>query len=441
MARRKKPLSLEPVLARIESLDHDGRGVAVVEGKVTLIDGALPEEAVMFRYRRRRRGTDEGYAVQVLEPSPDRVVPRCPHFGVCGGCTLQHLRPEAQVRFKQDWLLAHLAQEARTAPDSVLSPLTGPLWGYRRKARLGVRYVPKKQAVLVGFRERGSGFVADLSRCDVLHPSVGQRLGALRDLIGSLESFSQIPQVEVAVGDVATALLLRHLVPLPASDLGALRAFAATHGLRVYLQSGGPDTVCLLAPDGDEELSYELPEWDVVVQFRPTDFAQVNGEINRRMVSLAVELLDPQPHEQVLELFCGLGNFSLPLARRAARVVGVEGEEGLVERARENARRSGAANTEFYVWDLSKPDPRSAWWQAPYDKLLLDPPRSGALEVVSLLRDPYPTRIVYVSCNPATLARDARELVHSHGYRIMSAGVMDMFPHTVHAESIALFGR
>jgi len=441
MARSKKPLPQEPVLARIESLDHDGRGVAVVGGKLTLIDGALPGEAVMFRYRRRRGGAEQGYTVQVLDPSPERAEPRCPHFGVCGGCTLQHLRPEAQIRFKQDRLLEHLAQAARTAPDSVLPPLTGPLWGYRRKARLGVKYVPKKDTVLVGFRERGSSFLADLSRCEVLHPSVGQRIGALRDLIGSLESFQQIPQVEVAVGDAATALLLRHLVPLPTSDLAALRGFAATHGLRVYLQSGGPDTVCLLAPDGPEELSYRLPEWDVAVQFRPTDFAQVNGEINRRMVSVAVELLGPEPHEKVLDLFCGLGNFSLPLARRAARVVGVEGEEGLVERARENARRCGSVNTEFHVWDLSKPDPQASWWQAPYDKLLLDPPRSGALEVVSLLRDPYPARIVYVSCNPATLARDAGELVHSHGYRLVSAGVMDMFPHTGHVESIALFAR
>jgi len=441
MARSQKPLPQGPVRAHVEFLDHEGRGVARVQGKVTCIDGALPGEEVRFRYRRIRGRFDEGRVVEVLQASSDRVVPRCPHFGVCGGCTLQHLHPEAQLRAKQARLLETLEHLGGVEPPEVFPPLTGPLWGYRRKARLGVRYVAKKGRLLVGFRERGSRFVADLSRCEVLDPAVGQRLVALQDLIASLEPFDRIPQVEVAVGDQGTALVFRHLVPLPEADREALRSFGAAHGLRVYLQPGGPETVSVLYPETEAELSYRLAAWDVDLQFQPTDFAQVNGELNQQMVARALELLGAGPCDRVLDLFCGLGNFTLPLSRSAGQVVGVEGDDGLVGRARQNARRNGIDNVTFHVDDLSRPSATGVWREGAYDRLLLDPPRSGAPQVLAVLAEPYPRRVVYVSCNPATLARDAGELVRTHGYRLAGAGIIDMFPHTAHVESIAVFDR
>ena len=440
MSRARKHISEAPVFAHIESLDHEGRGVARVAGKLVFIDGGLPGEQVMFRYRRCRRQFDEGSVVDVLKPSSDRVQPRCPHFGACGGCSLQHLHPGAQLRFKEARLLQKLAHEGGGEPEDLLPAVSGCSWGYRRKARLGARYVAKKGRVLVGFREKGSSFVADLSRCDILNPAIGEHLPSLKRVVGALEACRQIPQVEVAVGDDSVALVFRHLAPLSDSDCETLRGFAVRHGFRIYLQSGGPDTVTLLHPqDGDQRLGYRLVDWNVEIRFHPTDFAQVNTEMNGRMVAQALDLLDVRSQDRVLDLFCGLGNFTLPLARQAARVVGVESELGLVQRARENARHNGIRNAEFLAQDLSDTGAGDVWRWDGYDKLLLDPPRSGASAIVSAMRAPYPKRVVYVSCNSETFARDAGELVRRHGYRLSSAGVVDMFPHTSHAESIALF--
>jgi 23S rRNA (uracil1939-C5)-methyltransferase len=445
MARRRKKLPAEPQQAAIESLTHDGRGVTHVAGKVVFVAGALPGEEVMFRYTGRHGSYDEGDVLEVLQASPQRITPRCAHFGICGGCSLQHLSPADQIAAKQARLLDNLSRMGQVAPDEVLPPLTAEAWGYRRKARLGVRYMPREQVVRVGFRERNSRFLADLKRCDVLHPAVGERIGALAELVNRLSIRDQIPQIEVAVGDDNVALVFRHLAELSGADKDALCAFGREHEMVIFLQPGGPRTVQRLWPPQAEpeavKLSYRLPAYDVELCFEPTDFTQVNQPLNRLMIDRALALLDPQPEERILDLFCGLGNFSLPLARRAGHVVGVEGEAGLVERARENARRNGQDNVEFHVADLTADLAAEPWYGAGFDKLLLDPPRSGAAVVVENLPAPLPRRIVYVSCDPATLARDAGTLVKGLGYRLVSAGVMDMFPHTAHVESIALFVR
>jgi 23S rRNA (uracil1939-C5)-methyltransferase len=438
VSRRPKVSNLEPFEAHIDSLSHEGRGLAHIQGKATFIDGALPGERVLFRYTRRRGRFDEGVVAEVLAPSPERVVPHCPHFGVCGGCSLQHLAPDAQIRHKEAVLLEQLRHIGGVEPGAVLPPLTGPIWGYRRKARLGVKYVEKKGRVLIGFREKRAPLLADLTRCEVLHESVGGRLNELRDLIGGLDASRTIPQIEIAVGDSDTALVFRHLQPLSEKDVGRLVAFGREKGLWIYLQPGGPDSVTPLWPETPSPLRYQLPG-EVTVHFQPTDFTQVNADINRAMVERVLELLDPQPDERLLDLFCGLGNFTLPLARRAGSVIGVEGEGGLVERAKANAEQNGIDNVEFLRADLAAPDPDAPFFNASYDKVLLDPPRTGALEAVTRLGFNGVKRVVYVSCNPATLARDARVLTTEKGFRLAKAGVMDMFPHTTHVESIALF--
>ncbi len=321
-----------------------------------------------------------------------------------------------------------------------MAPLIGPVWGYRRRARLGAKFVIKKAAQLVGFREKRSGYLAELERCVVLHPRVGENLMALRELLGGMEAYQSIPQIEVAVGDEVVGLVFRHLDPLSQGDIELLRAFGEQHDFYIYLQPAGPSSVTALWPS-DARLSYRLPEFDVEVLFLPTDFTQVNGDINRSMVSRALELLDPQPADRVLDMFCGLGNFSLPIARRVAAVVGVEGDAGLVQRARDNAVHNGLTNTEFHAVDLSDLAAEWPWVRGGFDKILIDPPRTGALEVVKRIAELGAKRIVYVSCNPATFARDAGELVHNHRYRLLKAGVMDMFPHTTHVECLALFER
>ncbi len=436
--RRRKRLPEGSFPAHIDDLSHDGRGVARVEGKAVFIDGALPGEAVRFVYRARYRHYDEGQVVEVLQPSPDRVAPRCAHAGICGGCSLQHLRPEAQILAKDRLLRDNLERIGGVAPARWLSPLTGPLWGYRHKARLGVKYVPRKGGVLVGFREKRSSYVARLERCEVLHPQVGERLPALADLIGQLSVRDRIPQIEVAVGDGPAALVLRHLAPLPESDRARLRAFAAASELQLYLQPGGPETVTPLWPEAPV-LSYTLPESDLTLSFEPTDFTQVNPAMNRRMLAQALDLLDPGPEDRVLDLFCGLGNFTLPLARRARQVTGVEGEAGLVQRVRDNAARNGITNAEFHLANLMQDVSGAPWLGRDYEGILLDPPRSGAQEVIPHVARLGARRILYVSCHPASLARDAGLLVRAHGYRLVVAGVMDMFPHTAHVESMALF--
>ena len=438
--RRKKRLPSEPVEAQIESLAHDGRGVTHVDDKVVFVHGALAGERLMFQYTRRTRKQDEGRAVEVLEPSADRVEPRCAHFGVCGGCSLQHMDPAAQIRSKQTVLLENLKRIGDVVPETVLEPLTGPLWGYRRKARLGVKYVPKKDKVLVGFRERGAPFVAELSRCDVLHPSVGERLESLGSLIYGMEARASIPQIEVAVGDNATSLVFRHMEPLSDADRDKLVDYARREGLQILLQPKGPETIHPLWPE-EQDLYYRLPDHDVAIHFKPNDFTQVNAEINQKMVNQALELLAPQEDERILDLFAGLGNFSLPLARHAREVVGIEGDQMMVARGRESAERNGIGNTAHYACDLFQPSGDEPWMRGGYDKVLLDPPRAGAIEVLPAVAEMGPGRIVYVSCHPATLARDAGELVHRFGYRLTHAGVMDMFPHTSHVESIAVFEK
>ena len=439
--RRRRPWLPEgDYTATVESMTHDGRGVAHIDGKPTFLWGGLPGESVTFRYLSRRRQHDEGRVVGVARPATERVDPRCEAFGLCGGCSLQHLDPAAQVAGKQQILMENLAELGGVRPETVLPPIVNQTpWGYRRKARLGVKDVPRKGRVLVGFRERGSSLVAELERCPILHPRVGERLEALSELFGSLSVRRHLPQVEVAMDDAQCVLILRLLEPLSLEDTAALREFAATNDVVFYTQTGGPETIAPL--DRSVQLAYRLPDFDLTLRFEPADFTQVNTDINRQMVARAIELLDLQTDDRVLDLFCGIGNFTLPIARRAARVTGVEGDAGLVARARDNARRHGLDGTEFFAADLYGELGNAPWQQNRYDKALIDPPRSGALEVLPLLPSMGVRRLVYVSCYPGTLARDAGELVHRQGYRLVSAGIMDMFPHTAHVESIALFEK
>jgi len=415
--------------------------VARIDGKTVFVQGALPGEEVLCRYTRRHARYSEALALEIGSPSPLRVTPRCAHADVCGGCSLQHLGAEEQIAHKQAVLLEHMRHIGEVEAEQVFEPLRGPLWGYRRKARLGVKYVEKKGGALVGFREKASPYIADMRSCEVLHPSVGRRIEALRELIGSLQARARIPQIEVAVGDQDTVLCLRHLDPLSIPDREALSAFGAGHGIGVYLQPGGPGSIHPLWPESGVVLSYSLPESGLEFSFQVDDFTQVNAEVNRAMVARVLELLDPEATDQVLDLFCGLGNFTLPLARRAGQVTGIEGDAALVRRARDNAVANGMDNVRFEQVDLAQPEQLARFVSQRFDKLLLDPPRSGAAEIIAQLDYAGIGRIVYVSCNPATLARDAGILVHEHAYRLRGVGVMDMFPHTSHVESIALFER
>lgn len=427
-----------PETAEIVALDHDGRGVARIDGKTVFVDGALPGESVLLQRVRRRRRHDEAVVVEVLRPAPERVVPRCAHFGSCGGCSLQHLAPEAQLVAKGRVVAEELARIGGVAPQEWLAPLTGPAWSYRRRARLGCKYVNRKERVFVGFRERGSPLLADVRRCEILAAPLGALVEELAALIGRLEIRRRVAQIEVAVGDNATALVLRVLDPPTAEDLVELRNFETRNAIVLYLQPGGLDTVVPLTPPAPP-LQYGLPGLSAGIEFAPTDFIQVNGELNRRMVALALELLEPRATDRALDLFCGLGNFSLPLAARVASVTGVEGDAALVARARANARRNAIGNAEFHAANLAADLTHAAWAREAFDLVLLDPPRAGAREVLALVTGCKPRRIVYVSCHAGTLARDAGILVQQHGYRFRSAGIMDMFPHTAHIESIAVF--
>lgn len=430
--------------AVIESLTHDGRGLTHVDGKAVFVFGALPGERVMMRLTSRQRRYDEASVVEVLEASPQRVAPRCESFGRCGGCSLQHLEPEAQIAAKQEILGDVLRRIGGLAPERWLPPLTGAHWGYRRKARLGVRWVEKKGRVLVGFRERGSAFICDSARCEVLLPEVGDRLEDLAQLIQGLSIRSRVAQIEVAQGDGPIVLVFRALDPPSDADLERLAMFGEQHGLQIQLQPGGVDSIQPLPGQTAVDLSYGL-ENGLRLHFRPSDFTQVNLGLNRAMIAQALDLLAAEPDESVLDLFCGLGNFTLPIARRAARVVGVEGDAGLVARAEDNARRNGIDNARFYQADLYAEDPLTLegqpWRRERFDKALIDPPRSGALQVLDLLAETGVRQLVYVSCYPSTLARDAEQLVSRLGFRLVAAGAMDMFPHTAHLESMALFTR
>ena len=429
-------------LAIIESLDHEGRGVAHVEGKTIFIEGALPGEEVEYSSYRRKPSYEQASAVAILRQSAQRTEPRCRHFGVCGGCSMQHLEPEAQAAAKQRVLEDALWHIGRLRPGLLYPAIYGPAWGYRSRARLSVRLVPKKGGMLVGFHEKRSSFVADMDSCEVLPARLSALLPELRRLIIGLSIPDRLPQIEVAVSERQVALVLRVLQPLSAADETLLRAFSDRHQVVLYLQSGGPASVTLFHPQGAPPLAYTLPEFGVELRFSPTDFTQVNHGINRMLVRRALALLAPQQNERIADMFCGLGNFTLPIAKCGARVVGVEGASSLVERARANAVLNGlTANSEFQVANLFEATPETLARLGRFDKMLIDPPREGAIALVKALGVEAPRRIVYVSCSPATLARDAAVLVHEQGYRLRGAGIANMFPQTSHVESIALFER
>jgi len=437
-----KRLQMAPEEADIVDLTHDAAGVARIDGKTVFVADSLPGERVVLRRTHRQRKLDYAVTEQVLRASPDRVRPKCPHFGLCGGCALQHLAPDAQLAFKQSQLIENLSRLGAVHADRLLEPLRGPVWNYRRRARLGIKLVPRKGKVLVGFRERSSPYVADLHECHVLVEPVGALITPLGQMVEGLTIASRVPQAEVAVSDDFVALVLRVLDPPAPADLGRMAAFEREHSVRIYLQPGGPETIAPLDPSHPPvPLSYRLPEHGIAIEFEPTDFIQVNGALNQAMISRALDVLEPQAGETVLDLFCGLGNFSLPLARRSAHVVAVEGDAGLVQRARGNAGRNGIANVEFHVADLFKGVADLPWTRRSYDRVLLDPPRAGAREILPVVASSGARRVVYISCHSGSLARDAGLLVREHGFRLAAAGVMDMFPHTTHVEAMAVFDR
>lgn len=429
-------------IGMIESLDHEARGITRQEGKTIFVDGALPGETVEYASFRRKPNYELAHLVSVLAPSPVRVEPRCPHFGICGGCAMQHMEPSAQVAAKQRVLEDGLWHIGRVRPERILQPIFGEPWGYRHRARLAVRKVERKGGVLIGFHEKRSSYIADMTTCAILPPHVSDMLMPLRELIGALSVVERMPQLELAVGEHCTALVLRILQPLTAADEKMLRAFADRHQVIFYLQPKGPDTAYRFYPEDAPRLSYALPEFALELDFRPTDFTQVNHAVNRILVRRALSLLDPQPGERIADMFCGLGNFTLPIARSGASVVGIEGSPALVKRGRESAVANGLSErVEFGVANLFESTEASLEKLGRFDKMLIDPPREGALELVKALGTNAPGRIVYVSCNPSTLARDAAVMVSVKGYRFAAAGVVNMFPHTAHVESIAVFER
>lgn len=426
----------------IESLDHEGRGVARHEGKTIFVEGALPRERVIFAGFRRKPNYELATASRVLTASALRVAPRCRHFGICGGCSMQHLDALGQTAVKQRVLEDAFRHIARLRPEVIYPAIHGPAWNYRSRARLSVRLVPKKGGVLVGFHEKRSSFIADMDSCEVLPPAVSALLPLLRQLIGALSIPDRLPQVEVAVGDAVTVLVLRILQSLTAADAALLRAFADAHGIQFWLQPGAPQTARPFHPLDAPPLGYVLADFGLRLEFRPNEFTQVNHGINRMLLRRAMQLLQPQPGERIGDMFCGLGNFTLPIARSGAFACGVEGSQVLMRRAMENAALNGLSGmTSFAVANLfeATPDLLAGWGRL--DKWLVDPPREGAIELVKAIGADGPRRIVYVSCNPATLARDAAVLVHEKNYRLCGAGIANMFPQTSHVESIALFER
>ncbi len=443
MNRRRQRLPAEPVQTKVEKFSHDGRGIARIDGKTTFIQGALPDETITFQYTLKKKDFDEGKTLTVIESSPHRVEPRCPHYSVCGGCSLQHLDAATQISEKQTQLLDLLARTGHCQPDSILEPLSATHWHYRNKARLSVRYVEKKQATLVGFREKNNPrYIAEINQCPILNARIDAAIESMRQMVDSLDDPRTIAQIELAAGDEDIALIFRNLSTLSQSDEEKISQFAQKLNFRVYLQPAGPGSIYLLyPPDTGEFLKYSIPAENITFQFHPTDFIQVNAALNRLMVEHALKLLDLESDDVVLDLFCGLGNFSLPMAKYSAKVVGVEGSDTMVKRAEMNARNNGITNTEFLCANLDDAAALAILREYKFNKVLLDPPRTGALEIIKQIDKINPQRIVYVSCNPATLARDSDILVNQHGYRMIAAGVMDMFPHTAHVESIALFEK
>ena len=447
-----------PILqATIESLDQEGRGVAHVDGKTIFIDGALPNEVVMYQSKQIKPSYEVAKTIEMLRQSNQRVTPKCPHYGVCGGCKLQHLDANAQVAAKQRMLEADLWHIGKVKADNMLPPLYGPTWGYRHKARLSVKYVQKKERVLVGFNEKGTRFVADMNSCEVLVPEVSALIAPLQDMILQLSIRDKLPQIELAVGEAdqkngreavenqpVIVLIFRIMDTLTENDETLLKAFADNHKIQIWTQTKGPDTIKPFYVTGGLEgspiLAYSLPEFDLIYPFKPNEFTQVNPKINQEMVHSAMQLLQPKSGENIADFFCGIGNFTLPIARSGAQVLGLEGLANLVDRANESAQLNNINNVKFGVADLFKMTPESLTELGAFDKWLIDPPRDGAFELVkSIAENTAPGLIVYVSCNPATLARDAGVLVHEKGYRLSAAGVINMFPHTAHVESIACF--
>ncbi|WP_230660935.1 23S rRNA (uracil(1939)-C(5))-methyltransferase RlmD [Psychrobacter sp. I-STPA10] len=467
---RKRLKDADPVTFDIDGLSHDGRGVAVYgsqpehqsdkHGKKVFVSFALPNETVKVQLTNSRKSFEEGDATEVIaNPNPERQTPPCPHFGVCGGCSLQHWQADGQIKFKQSVLAELLQHQADIAPENWLEPIVGDRLGYRTKARMGVRYVVKKDTALVGFRERSSNFLAELNECHILDPRIGFEIDNLKQLITTLEARNHIAQLELAMGEnlpelrdgnQPVALIVRHLEPLSESDIEKLKVFFAKRNWQLYLQPKGADSIHRVQLHTDDDMSrqfgrlyYQLPEFDLTYEFIPTDFTQVNLSVNRKMTKLACDLLDLKAGERVLDLFSGLGNFSLPLARlvgETGKVIGVEGSDAMTIRASDNAKRNGLTNTEFYSQDLTQDCSEQPWANQGFDALLIDPPRSGAWEVMQYLPNFNAKRIVYVSCNPATLARDSKALLEQ-GYKLTHAGVMDMFCHTGHVESIARFEK
>jgi len=440
MSRRSRRRQLpEPRQVTIESMSHEGRGIARVNGKTVFVFGALSGETVLIQVLKSTRNFDQATTLEVIEPSAQRVTPRCEAFQVCGGCSLQHLASEDQVALKQQVLLDMMAHAGIQIGD-LLPPLRASAWGYRKKARLGVKYVAKKGRVLVGFRERNTPFIADMHSCEVLLPQLGHNLDLLSELIGQLDARAQIPQIEVAADADHIQLVFRHLQDLSEHDLNLLTDFARQYGFYVQLQPGGPDSVHNLYPEQQQLYLEPLNNGEIRIAFNALDFVQVNSEINRQMVAQALRLLDLQSADRVLDLFCGLGNFTLPMAQNCGQVTGIEGDQAMVERARESATSGNIGNTDYHVADLTRPDTDFPWMRQRYDKILLDPPRSGALEVAQLIGRFKATRIVYVSCQPSSLVRDAA-IICAQGYNMTHLGIMDMFPQTAHVESMAVFER
>ena len=449
MARRRrnrKKLDTTPREISIESLAHDGRGVGRGEdGKVVFVDFALPGEKVRYVPVMNRKSYLFGSTIEVLEASEHRIEPKCAVFGECGGCVLQHLDEDVQIKYKQQQLLENFKKIGDVQPEQLLPPMTGPHWGYRRRARLGAKFVPKKGGMIVGFRERNSSYIQPTDSCEVLYPEVSALFPDLRETLEKTSCNDKIPQVEISVADNATVMIVRHLEAFVQSDLDLLTDFAKRNELQLFLQPGNLKSVHPLYPAKPDALYYDFKEFDVRIEFLPTDFIQVNGGINDQLVSKAIELLDLQENDRVLDLFCGVGNFTLPLARKSKHVVGVEGDQALVNRAIHNREINDLNDVEFHFGDLFKEDMTSTshgdWLDQKFDKILLDPPRSGAAEMIKRLPVFGASKVVYVSCGPATLARDAGVMVNEHGYKMTYAGVIDMFPHTAHVESIAVFEK
>ena len=420
-------------------LTHEGRGIANINGKTVFLFGALDQEEVEFIYEQRHAKFDEGLVTEVIHANAQRIQPECEYFGVCGGCSLQHMPHQMQLQQKQQAFQELLAHLAHCQPKTWLAPLTGPIWGYRNKARLSAKLIHKKEKVVVGFRERKGRFVADIDHCKILHPSVGKHIHLLSQLIYQLSIPDQIPQIEIAVSENISALIIRHMKPFAKEDEEKLITFAKQYHFRIYLQPKGPDSIHLFTPkDVDPTLRYTLEADQIQLQFLPQQFTQINSDINRIMLAQALHLLELTPQDNVLDLFCGIGNFTLPIAKKVCRVVGVEGDASAVKMATQNALLNQLTHCEFHCVDLFQPLPATTWTQCTYDKLLLDPPRSGTEQIVPFLSQWKPKRIVYISCNPATLARDTG-LIQKQGYTLEKAGIMDMFPHTQHVEAMALF--